>query len=167
MGRSADKWFSLRTEFFNVDSYTLGLFRLSPTALACYFASSAYAAQWGLDYCLGYSIVQHVTGRRRTSVVKELVAGGFWIPSTEDEGRFRVAHEGTLWRRGTPLQRRAIPVSIRAAVMERDHYECVECGEVDGLTLDHIWPYSRGGEDSLENLRVLCRSCNSAKGARV
>lgn len=35
------------------------------------------------------------------------------------------------------------------------------------LSLDHIHPYSLGGEDTLGNLQTLCRPCNSRKGARV
>lgn len=63
--------------------------------------------------------------------------------------------------------RQTIPRWIRAFVMARDGHRCVECGAVADLTLDHIWPWSRGGLDTVENLRVLCRSCNSRKGARI
>ena len=31
--------------------------------------------------------------------------------------------------------------------------------------IDHIFPRSRGGQNHDENLRVLCMSCNSQKGA--
>ena len=34
-------------------------------------------------------------------------------------------------------------------------------------TRDHIFPRSLGGSDDLDNLRLLCRPCNSKKGARV
>ncbi len=29
---------------------------------------------------------------------------------------------------------------------------------------DHILPHSRGGADSLDNLRIICRTCNIRKG---
>jgi hypothetical protein len=38
------------------------------------------------------------------------------------------------------------------------------CEEIKNLTVDHIVPLSRGGDDSLANLQFLCRSHNSAKG---
>ena len=80
------------------------------------------------------------------------------------------------WARGLKLRRipgykprgrRHIPDDLRMAVYERDGFQCLHCGEVENLTLDHIHPYSLGGEDTFENLQTLCRSCNSRKGARV
>lgn len=29
---------------------------------------------------------------------------------------------------------------------------------------DHIVPHSRGGNDSLENIQIICRKCNQKKG---
>lgn len=160
-----DKWFSMRTDFFGLDAYDLGFFKLSPAAMALYVSSIAYASRYGIDYCFR-SQAQYVGIKRPAAVVAELAQHGFWIRSL-DKDRYHIAHEGILWRRGTATTRRNIPLAVRAAVMERDDYTCVSCGAQDELSLDHIWPYSRGGQDTVENLRVLCRSCNSSKGARV
>lgn len=59
----------------------------------------------------------------------------------------------------------------RRQCLERDQHTCVTCGATDDLTVDHIIPLDRllktGGDPyDLNNLRVLCRSCNSRKGAR-
>lgn len=35
------------------------------------------------------------------------------------------------------------------------------------LTIDHIHPEFHGGSHDPENLQLLCRSCNSSKGAKV
>lgn len=164
MARPVDKWFSMRTDYFGRDAYTLGFANISPAAQALYVAGIAYACRWGIDYAFK-SQTDHVGIRRRMPVVNELVERGFWVPLTDQQ--YGICHEGHLWRRGTPLQRRSIPVHVRAAVYERDGYACVECGSTERLSLDHVWPYSMGGQDTLENLRVLCRSCNSRKGARV
>lgn len=66
-----------------------------------------------------------------------------------------------------PQSRADIPAAVRLAVYARDGHQCVLCAATDDLTLDHIYPWSLGGPDTEENLRVLCRSCNSRKGARV
>ena len=49
-------------------------------------------------------------------------------------------------------------------VGNRDGFYCKKCGEGRDLTLDHILPIARGGDDSLGNLQILCRICNSEKG---
>jgi len=53
---------------------------------------------------------------------------------------------------------------IRKKVFERDGKFCKHCGSTENLSMDHIIPVSKNGENSLENLQVLCRSCNSSKG---
>lgn len=74
---------------------------------------------------------------------------------------------GPSWDIESALSRRAIQPWLRAAVYDRDDRKCVECGSTEYLSLDHIYPFSLGGEDTLENLQTLCRPCNSRKGARV
>lgn len=66
-----------------------------------------------------------------------------------------------------PRSRRHIPDAVRLAVYERDGWRCLHCGTTSHLSLDHIYPYSLGGEDTLDNLQTLCRPCNSRKGTRV
>ena len=41
---------------------------------------------------------------------------------------------------------------------------CQSCLPAKKLTLDHLKPKSRGGSDSLENLRLSCFSCNNSRG---
>ncbi len=60
-------------------------------------------------------------------------------------------------------KRRHIPNHIRKEVMERDGYACVSCGATTDLTLDHLIPYSYGGPDTVENLRVLCKKENDSR----
>lgn len=55
---------------------------------------------------------------------------------------------------------------LRSRVIERDGRRCQLCGSTDDLCIDHIVPVSKGGGDELDNLQVLCRSCNSRKRAR-
>jgi hypothetical protein len=50
-----------------------------------------------------------------------------------------------------------------------DERTCHGCGAVltwDNFTLDHVDPYSRGGQTQLRNAALMCRECNAAKGNR-
>jgi hypothetical protein len=61
---------------------------------------------------------------------------------------------------------------LRDRVIKEEGRRCKECGRLvkkdADLTVDHILPRSRYPGLALrrDNLRVLCRSCNSAKGDR-
>lgn len=65
---------------------------------------------------------------------------------------------------------RSISVHLRYKVLLRDSFRCVLCGRSPAmeigcvLQVDHIKPWSLGGETELENLRSLCRECNLGKG---
>lgn len=43
---------------------------------------------------------------------------------------------------------------------------CHLCGLIGATTADHLQPRSKGGPDTLENLRPAHSSCNSSRGAR-
>jgi len=51
--------------------------------------------------------------------------------------------------------------TIREQVFERDRGICAMCSsENEPWEADHIQPRSKGGPDSLENLRTLCKPCH-------
>jgi 5-methylcytosine-specific restriction endonuclease McrA len=52
---------------------------------------------------------------------------------------------------------------IRLQVLNRDGWTCTYCGVSDANEVDHVWPKSRGGEDTLDNLVCACRRCNILK----
>ena len=57
----------------------------------------------------------------------------------------------------------------RDDVFARDGYRCVYCGEqfpVEGLTVDHVQPRVRGGDNSGGNVVTACGGCNALKGHR-
>jgi 5-methylcytosine-specific restriction endonuclease McrA len=101
--------------------------------------------------------------------VRILLDVGLWVEVGEREYEpARLDHAGRpIWRPTPKPSRPAIPAQVRVAVFARDGRACVECRAGHDLTLDHIFPWSLGGPDTVENLRVLCRPCNSSKGARV
>ncbi len=58
----------------------------------------------------------------------------------------------------------------RKNLMLRDGYQCQYCGirpPQRELNIDHVFPRSRGGMDTWENLVVSCRLCNLRKGRRT
>ena len=63
---------------------------------------------------------------------------------------------------------RAISWRLRAKVLMRDGATCQMCGASPQsgarLHVDHIFPWSKGGQTTLENLRILCIQCNIGKG---
>jgi 5-methylcytosine-specific restriction protein A len=55
--------------------------------------------------------------------------------------------------------------SVRHAVLERDGWKCVQCGERRGLEVDHIKPVRSNPELSFDpaNCQVLCGPCHTKK----
>jgi hypothetical protein len=74
--------------------------------------------------------------------------------------------------RHTRSTRREIPLSLRYRILKRDGFRCVRCGRSPAfepgleLHVDHILPWSRGGETTEENLQALCADCNLGKSNR-
>jgi 5-methylcytosine-specific restriction endonuclease McrA len=63
-----------------------------------------------------------------------------------------------------PLSRIMIQKPTRALIYQRDDHTCQYCGSQKKLTIDHIVPRSRGGQDTWENMVVACSTCNTKKG---
>ena len=56
----------------------------------------------------------------------------------------------------------------RKNILSRDEHVCQYCSEKNSpLTIDHILPKGRGGQDTWENLVCACFKCNSKKGGRT
>lgn len=60
---------------------------------------------------------------------------------------------------------------LRFHVLKRDNFSCVQCGASPAkdqrvlLHIDHIKPYSKGGETEISNLQTLCQNCNLGKSS--
>ena len=56
----------------------------------------------------------------------------------------------------------------RAEVLATHGEFCAYCGASGvNLQLDHVFPRSRGGSDTPENLVPACKPCNTSKGAKT
>ncbi len=65
--------------------------------------------------------------------------------------------------------KRDINLRLRFMVMKRDDFKCRLCGRSPATTpglilhIDHILPWSKGGETVMDNLQTLCSDCNLGK----
>jgi hypothetical protein len=72
--------------------------------------------------------------------------------------------------RSTELVTRHIPLDVKRKVRARAGNRCEEVGcdsMEEPLHIDHRYPWSKGGTNDLDNLQLLCRNHNLAKGARI
>ncbi|MDD3149406.1 MAG: HNH endonuclease [Candidatus Gastranaerophilales bacterium] len=62
---------------------------------------------------------------------------------------------------------RELPFS-KKNILIRDKYTCQYCGKKSSyLTLDHVFPKSRGGATSWENIVAACPKCNCKKANKT
>lgn len=62
----------------------------------------------------------------------------------------------------------AAELSARERIFARDEYRCAYCAGVfppEQLSLDHVQPRMRGGDNSDGNLVTACKPCNGRKGS--
>lgn len=85
-------------------------------------------------------------------------------PIWPEAGGFRVKEiPGLKIRKGRqPLSRH-----IKRAVWSRDKGRCVQCSSTQEIEYDHILAVAHGGENSVENIQLLCRPCNREKGPKA
>lgn len=56
------------------------------------------------------------------------------------------------------------------AMLEAQKNKCAACGksfEEIGFHVDHVFPLSKGGKNSPDNLQLLCPSCNKSKANKL
>ena len=68
---------------------------------------------------------------------------------------------------------RNINTRLRFKIMKRDNFKCCACGASPAkdpsveLHVDHIIPWSKGGETVEDNLQTLCSKCNLGKSDSI
>ena len=66
-----------------------------------------------------------------------------------------------------PKRSRHFSAEDKRAGMERANHSCEHCGATEHLCYDHELPFARGGASTLNNLQILCNTCNSSKCAKI
>lgn len=97
---------------------------------------------------------------------------GYQILSHKDRADLKPNQYLLETRKRVPAFKRNISKETRAWVLERNGYTCQMCGVAAGdpdplggdrtvrLTMGHIIDKSKGGDDSPQNLRAICTTCN-------
>ncbi len=69
---------------------------------------------------------------------------------------------------------RYVPAQVRRAVWERDQGQCtfvsakgIRCKARRFLELDHVEPVARGGQPTIDNMRMRCRAHNQFEAERI
>lgn len=145
--------------------------RTDLAAIGLWVLAGSWCARHSLEGFVPRGILPLLRGNE--SLAEQLVLSGLW---KRRKGGYQFVQDVPAvpgcpplglcgWDRGDYRKKIADP--IRDYVFQRDNYKCVLCGSDEDLSLDHIHPWSKGGKDTIENLRVLCKPCNSSKGART
>lgn len=68
------------------------------------------------------------------------------------------------------VSRRSISTQSRSAVFNLTNGRCLYCRKninIDNFHVDHLYPISRGGRNSLNNYVPACSQCNLSKRAKI
>lgn len=81
-------------------------------------------------------------------------------------------YRSTHYKRGVPPQikkreRATMRKNHRVwyqLLAESDKESCANCGASENLAIDHVLPIAKGGLSEIDNLQLLCATCNQLKG---
>jgi 5-methylcytosine-specific restriction endonuclease McrA len=111
------------------------------------------------------TISQSPYRRRFRSWIEALETFVSWANASETTA----PQSSTAAGRSQPRTGRDPSLRLRFKVLQRDRFACCHCGASPAkqlgveLHVDHIIPWSKGGETVFENLQTLCSTCNLGK----
>jgi hypothetical protein len=101
---------------------------------------------------------------------KALEAFVEWVDQGKSDPYEEPSHPKTGNKNPKRKTKRDISERLRFSILLRDGFRCLACGKsplkTHGVELhvDHIIPWSEGGETVPENLAAKCKECNLGKG---
>jgi hypothetical protein len=154
-----------------------------PLAMAMQVAALCYCNRNLTDGFIPRSVARTLLDVSAKKIIISLLTSGLWreidggyqIHDYEDyqPTKAQIQAEREIAKRRFAMN--ANP-QLAKAVKARDGDQCRYCGVVvnwrdrkgvGGGTYDHVVPMKDGGEESIDNIVVACRACNSKKGART
>lgn len=76
--------------------------------------------------------------------------------------------DNDIWQSICRVERGKVTNKMRFAIYERDGHRCRKCGRhSEYLEIDHIYPISKGGKSTYDNLQTLCHDCNAKKSNTI
>jgi hypothetical protein len=116
----------------------------------------------------------HITvSREFLALLKQAKAGeSHRSPGATDEQVLKVALEALIEKQRR--RKAGVPAKVKREVVRRDGGRCQwplagggVCGSTARLEVDHVVPRGRGGADTVENTRLLCRTHNLEAARRA
>lgn len=89
----------------------------------------------------------------------------FQITSNSERPVFKSKNQSSIGHK----TKREPSMRLRFEILKRDNFKCCACGASPAkdpmveLHIDHIIPWSKGGETTAENIQTLCSKCNIGK----
>jgi HNH endonuclease len=125
-----------------------------------------------VDECLGTTPTRQRAVLMHIQVTKGS-GGGFYYVSDPKLTVAIITTAVRLWKRHLVELKanpntQGIPEHVKAAVFQRDGGRCRQCGYTGPyIEYDHVLPRSKGGQNTMENIQLLCGQCNRKKGNRI
>lgn len=115
---------------------------------------------WTLEWVDRVVILNEVGQSYYDRRIRELRESG-WIIETKSEGK-NYYYRLTSHLKGKG-ERRSYPSAQVKRQLLQSQDKCQICHATENLQIDHKVPRERGGKTNLENLQLLCSSCNVEK----
>ena len=122
---------------------------------------SAYSLKWYYAHhrCHDQWIAAHRDKVRATKAAYE---------KRHPEKRQLITIKHRALKRGNTPVDEVLTFSQWQQVLDSYGHRCAYCGvKSDHLTVDHVIPVARGGQDTMANVVPACQHCNCSKGAKT
>ena len=122
------------------------------------FSLNSYARKFGSWRKALEFFVNYINSDEQHETLSDSAQSEYYIPTSENKSL-----------NDTHKTSRDINLRLRFLVMKRDNFKCCICGRSPATTpglelhIDHIKPWSKGGETVINNLQTLCQDCNLGK----